>query len=106
MIVYRKHKTGGEDVKMMRYGFGFFGGGFWLWCIMGILLITAIVLLIVSLVRHSRRRPFDHEPPAFMNALNILNERYARGEISDEEYARKKARDKEPIVNSKEYVKI
>ena len=48
-----------------------------------ILVIAGIVLLIVWFVRHSRRHERGHgeESP-----LDILRKRYARGEISKEEF--------------------
>jgi putative membrane protein len=50
---------------------------FWL-----IILIVAVVLLVKAL---SKKR----DVPS--NALNILDERYAAGEITDEEYKRRKS---------------
>ena len=91
---------------MMRYwdyygnGMGFVGP-----VVMGIfflLLIALIVVVIVSIVRASHRRgmmyPNGYHPGAYnggfaggtradaANALTIASERYAKGEISEEEY--------------------
>lgn len=75
---------------MMGYGgYGMMGYG-WGWIMMlGVLVI--VVLAIFVLFRY-----LQHLNPASRNnasnsPLDILNERYARGEISDEEYKKKKA---------------
>jgi putative membrane protein len=72
----------------------FLGGGLMLFFGLAIL-----ALLIVGLVALFRRRPESHsqgndhagQSADADSALRILNERYARGEISDEEYKTKKA---------------
>lgn len=72
---------------MMGYGYGMMGYG-WGWFMMiGVVVLT--VLGIVALINylHISSKPngrYDN------NALNILNERYARGEITEEEYNQKK----------------
>lgn len=69
---------------MMGSGFGMgFGGGFmWLFWI---LLIVAIVW-IVKVVSGSENNPPDKQ----MSALDILKERYARGEIDQQEFEQKR----------------
>lgn len=64
----------------------------------GLLVLGLVVLGIVLLVRYARNNshaavhPSAGIPSANVDsALQILNERYARGEVSDEEYATKKA---------------
>lgn len=60
----------------------------------GAILIGAVVLLIVVLTRKHASPPSGTDQTAVLNntnAMNILNERYARGEVNDEEYAIKKA---------------
>jgi putative membrane protein len=51
--------------------------------------ITAIVLAIRWLIRADRRG--SHEGPATPDALEILRLRYARGEIDEAEYERRRA---------------
>ncbi len=68
--------------------------------VLWLLFLTAVILAIVWLARAIRRGshpagPHMHDgaPPArpdLDNAMRILNERYARGEIDDEEYSRRK----------------
>jgi putative membrane protein len=67
-------------------------------------LVTAVVLITIKLIRHKGH--FGHATGEHMymsdgshgntqlfsgKALEILNERYAKGEIEDEEYIKKKA---------------
>ena len=62
-------------------GFGMMGFGF-----LFMLLFWGIVIwLVVTLVSASTKKDENNEKP-----LNILNERYARGEITREEYLEKK----------------
>ncbi|MFE7540156.1 SHOCT domain-containing protein [Streptomyces platensis] len=77
--------------------YGRHGGG-WAWLAMSIsiflflALLFVIALLIVRALGHSA--PARGEPPAHRggpNAEQILAERYARGEIDEEEYRRRLA---------------
>lgn len=87
---------------MMRYGFwalggmcrhmGFGGGLFMMFG--GLLLIGLLIYGIVLLTgKKNSSQTGAHAAPTqdIGNAMNILNERYARGEIDEDEYARKKA---------------
>jgi putative membrane protein len=73
-----------------------FGGGLAIGWIFGILIlalfwglvIAAIVLAIRWLIRADRRG--SHEGPATPDALEILRQRYARGEIDEAEFERRK----------------
>lgn len=75
-------------------GFGY--GGWWMW--LGGLLIVAVTALViyalVVIVGRSGRNPahfsYDDQRNNSENALGILAERFARGEINDEEYQQKK----------------
>lgn len=75
---------------MMGYGgYGMMGYG-WGWLMMiGVVALT--ILGIVALVRYLQNLGRPNYQSAGNNALNILNERYAKGEISEEEYKSKKA---------------
>ncbi|BBN60084.1 SHOCT domain-containing protein [Hydrogenovibrio marinus] len=59
---------------------GYYGGGFmWLWFL---LIILVVVLFLVPLIRNNsvqNSRPKD-------SALEILEKRFARGEINEDEY--------------------
>lgn len=83
----------------MFYGFGglsrhmVWGGGIFM-MIGGLILLGLFIYGIVILTRH--REPNQPMTNSFVhqdngNALNILNERYARGEVNEEEFARKKS---------------
>lgn len=62
----------------------FFGGGFmWLFWI---LIIVAIVLLIRSFVGNNSA----HTPPD--SAMDILKKRFARGEIDEEEFEKRRSK--------------
>ncbi len=67
---------------MMNGGFGMTGGWF-LPAIVIILIAIGMIYFMNSNKGNSRRTG--------SNSLDILKERYAKGEISDEEYERKKA---------------
>ncbi len=71
------------------YGYGFgMGGGFGM--IFMILLVVVVVFLVFGAFRQvhdDRRHNLTRKP----RAREILDERYARGEIDAEEYQRKRA---------------
>ena len=86
---------------MMRNGFFEFGsycsrmgwGGGIFMMIGGLLLLGLLIYAVVRLTGHNQKsQPVINNPVQqdIGNALNILNERYARGELNEEEYARKK----------------
>ena len=60
-----------------------FGGGF-MW-LLWIVLIAAVIYAIVALVRGSSPQRNDGN-----DALEILRQRYARGEIDEEEFERRR----------------
>lgn len=69
------------------YGYGMMGYGMIMMAFMGII----AVLVIVALVKYIQRSSWSHKSSNINNnALSILNERYAKSEISDEEYQKKK----------------
>jgi putative membrane protein len=67
-------------------GYGGMMGGFgWVWMIVGLLGLIALVGVVVYLLtRNSKQQTISTDN----NALNILKQRYARGEITREEYSR------------------
>ena len=68
---------------MMYYGGGWWGGG---WMILvWVVIAAAVVLGIIALVRHNNSGMItgSHRTP-----LDIAKERYARGEITKEEFER------------------
>lgn len=78
---------------MMYYGNGIISNGMTIFII--VLVILVGVYFIVKLSTNSNnKKVLDHDTTNIdnisSNALNILNERYARGEISEEEYVHKK----------------
>ena len=87
---------------MMYHGYGDGGGNHWgLWILMIVALVVfwgALAWIIVTLVRH-RGSPAAGAPTASAppvpppgdNAVGILNERLARGDIDEEEYTRRRA---------------
>jgi Predicted membrane protein len=77
---------------MMRYGsygYGMMGFGWGFIMMAGILIV--FILGILALIRFIQRTGPNSSGNMRNTALEILNERYARGEITDEEYKQKKA---------------
>lgn len=76
----------GWGMDWMDHGWGMGGGG-WAWFVVPLLLVV-IVLLVAMLARGSGGR--TRTPPSGgtgqTRAREILDERYARGELTDEEY--------------------
>lgn len=64
---------------------GFFMGGMWFGWIFWIIIIGAVIYLIVRLNNQNSRFTQHSE-----TALDILKKRYAKGEISKEEFEEKK----------------
>ncbi len=75
---------------MMNYGWDMgSSSGFWL--IGGVLLIVGLAILVVWAVnRSSSRSQASAPPPDGSNALDILRERFARGEITEQEFEQAK----------------
>lgn len=62
---------------------GYYGGGFmWLWFLL-IILVLALILVPLFKNNSPQNRPKE-------NTLEILKKRFARGEISEDEYKRMK----------------
>lgn len=69
---------------MMNGGYGMFGGG----GILGIILIAIVAFFAIKYFNENK-----NDSNVFTNkndALDVLDQRYARGEIDEEEYNRKK----------------
>jgi Predicted membrane protein len=77
----------------MGYGYGYAGMAWmWPWMLVGALLslavVAALVVLIVWLARGGR---LNAQPAAGAgNARQILDERYARGDIDEDEYQKRR----------------
>jgi putative membrane protein len=67
---------------MMHYGFGY--GGMFMWIIF-LLVIGLLVYVIVQSQKTKGQTPTQNEDP-----LDVLKRRYAKGEISKEEYEKMK----------------
>lgn len=62
-----------------------------LWLIGGVLLIAGLVILVVWAVNRSSSHGQSSAPPADRSsALDILRERFARGEITEQEFEQAK----------------
>ena len=69
--------------------FGGYGGGGGMFIMMGFgfLIFLALIYLAFKLMKVNSSPPFSLSSNS---ALSILNERYAKGEINEEEYTKKK----------------
>jgi len=67
-------------------GYGFDAGAFgWIWMLGGLLVMVGFVVLIVWAVGTMSRGGSSREPER-PTALDILRERFARGEITQQEF--------------------
>lgn len=62
-------------------------GGWWFWIIISIVVVVIIAVLIYLLNKEDRDKGMD---PESKSAEKLLDERYARGEITTEEYNERK----------------
>lgn len=77
----------------MCYGYGFSGGGFgFLGTLITLIVIIGIGYFAYKFLRSNKNiKNLNLEKKEDYKALDILNERYSKGEISDEEYNFKKS---------------
>ena len=85
---------------MMYHDYGYGGGSHWgLWILMIVAMVVfwaALAWIIVTLVRHRGTQPVPgavttgSAAGSNVEALRILNERLARGEIDGDEYTRRR----------------
>ncbi|MDF5752851.1 hypothetical protein [Spongiactinospora sp. TRM90649] len=69
------------------WGHSWYGGSAWLWTSLVLVVLVALTALAVWLVmRSAARRAAPTGPSGIDRARDLLAERYARGEISTEEY--------------------
>ena len=67
-------------------GYGFDGGALgWIWMLGGLLVMVGFVILIVWAVGTMSRGGSSREPER-PSALDILRERFARGEVTQQEF--------------------
>lgn len=78
------HGSGGYGGGMMNGGWGLFGGAMGLWGLLWMGLLLAIPLYLLFTLGSRRVDGTDERP------LSVLRERYARGELSDDEFERRR----------------
>lgn len=66
---------------------GYYGGGMFLMMGFGFLIFLALIFLSLKLLKNNSHSNLSLSSNS---ALNILNERYAKGEINEEEYTTRK----------------
>ena len=70
---------------MMDYGWAGWGGGFWM--LGGLLLMIGVIVVVVwAVMTVSRSGPTSTGDPTRPTPNEILRERFARGEISEQEF--------------------
>jgi putative membrane protein len=75
----------------MWHGYYAMGGGLWRFVVavvFGTAFFGGAIALIAWAIHHAAGRHHDDQPPSNKTPLDILKERYAKGEIGKEEYDR------------------
>ena len=76
---------------MWSYGGGGWGWGAWLaMALMMIIFWGGLAWIVVTLIQHTGTRSTRDEPAPSADPLRILHERFARGEIDDDDYRRRR----------------
>jgi putative membrane protein len=76
---------------MVWYGNGGWGWGAWIAMIMMMLVFWgAIAFIVVLVLRHGRSAPVREREEAGRDATRILDERFARGEIDEDDYRKRR----------------
>jgi putative membrane protein len=81
---------GGSPGSGMNGGMGGGMGGFGWWPFLSVLVLVAVLLAVYAIV--DRSRPANDGDRDDDSALATLRARYARGELSDEEFERRRQR--------------
>ncbi len=84
------HMWGPADRWGHMDGWGHMTGWGWIAGVAGILVLALLVVLLVSLIRGTSGRGGPQPLPS-SRALDLLDERFARGEIDREEYLSRKS---------------
>jgi len=61
-------------------------GGMWFGSIFWLLIIGVIIWVVITSINNSNRRDISNNFPQQESALDILKKRYAKGEITKEEF--------------------
>ncbi len=88
------HTMMSEGAQMMPTGgeMGGMAGWWWLIPLLGFVLIVALVIMVIVVVmRQTANNPPPQRPEGRRSAREILDERYALGEIDEEEYRKRKS---------------
>lgn len=88
------------ETTMVHYGYGYGGDAHpWLWVLMVVAMlafVAAATWIIVTLARHrdgaaTPAAPAAPAAPALSEGRRILDERFARGDIDEDEYRRRRS---------------
>ncbi len=72
-------------------GYDWAGGGGWLWMLGGLLLVIGIIVLVAwAVTRTSRAGETPAQGPSGPTPNQILGERFARGELTEQEFEQAK----------------